>query len=270
MYADNHMVRKTHDSAQKTAFRRRKTGDATEEIGRRIVSGQFQPGTVLPTTDVLAAEFSLSRLAIRESMRTLAGKGLISARPRRGTVVRPRAEWNRFDPDVLRWHSHESPNAAYIRSVFEIRRLIEPPAAALTAGRATQETIAAIEVAFQRMAESDPTSPESIAADVAFHSAILSGTGNDFIAAFTPVMAAALSSTFRIQRDVAHDREHFIPSHKLILDAIKSGDADATREAYIKLLKTAEDDAITGLQKRGAISAQAVEGSANLNSELET
>lgn len=261
-----------HRRIRKPAYRhlRQKTGGATEEIGRRIVSGQFQPGSVLPTTDVLAAEFSVSRLAIRETMKTLAGKGLISARPRRGTVVRPRAEWNRFDPDVLRWHSDERPNAAYIRSVFEIRRLIEPPAAALVAERATQDTISAMEVAFQRMAESDPASPESIDADVAFHSAILSGTGNDFIAAFTPVMAAALSSTFRIQRDVARDREHFIPSHKLILDAIKSGDAGRTREVYMKLLRIAEDDAITGLQKRGADTVQTVGDPPTSNTELDT
>lgn len=266
------MTGQQHRRIKKPAYRdqRQKTGDATEEIGRRVVSGQFQPGSVLPTTDVLAAEFSVSRLAIRETMKTLAGKGLVSARPRRGTVVRPRAEWNRFDPDVLRWHSDERPNAAYIRSVFEIRRLIEPPAAALVAERATQDTISAMEVAFQRMAESDPASPESIDADVAFHSAILSGTGNDFIAAFTSVMAAALTSTFRIQRDVARDREHFIPSHKLILDAIKSGDADRTREAYIRLLKIAEDDAITGLQKRSSDTAQTVRDPSPLNSELDT
>lgn len=231
--------------------RRQKTGDAAEEIGRRIVSGQFEPGSVLPATDVLAAEFSVSRLTIRELMRGFSEKGLVQAKPRRGTMVRPRSEWNRLDPDVLRWQITDPPNAAFIRSVFEIRRLIEPPAAALTAERASQETLSTIEAAFQKMASFDPTSPESIDADVAFHSAILSGTGNDFIAAFTPVMAAALPVTFRIQRDVGKSREHFVPSHRLILDAIKRGDAGETCEVYMTLLKTAEDDAINGLQRLG-------------------
>jgi DNA-binding FadR family transcriptional regulator len=228
-----------------------RTGNTVEEIGRRIVQGKFEPGSVLPTTERLANEFAVSRLAIRETMKTLSGKGLIEARPRRGTVVRPRSDWNCLDPDVLRWHITDRPNAAFIRSVFEVRRIIEPQAAALTAERAAPDVIGEIESAFQRMASSDPTSPESIDADVAFHSAILAGTGNDFLAAFTPVIAAALNVTFRIQRDVGHTREHFVPSHKLILDAIKCGDADGTRSAYMKLLKTAEEDAIKGVRQRG-------------------
>jgi GntR family transcriptional regulator, galactonate operon transcriptional repressor len=228
-----------------------RTGSTVEEIGRRIVLGQFEPGRVLPTTERLATEFAVSRLAIRETMKTLAGKGLIQARPRRGTVVRPRSDWNRLDPDVLRWHITDRPNAAFVRSVFEVRRIIEPQAAALTAERASQDVVGAIEAAFQKMEISDPTSPESIDADVAFHSVILAGTGNDFIAAFTPVIAAALNVTFRIQRDVGYGREHFVPSHKLILDAIKRGDPEGTREVYMKLLTTAEQDAINGIRQRG-------------------
>jgi DNA-binding FadR family transcriptional regulator len=240
------MESQPHDPAGQS-----RTGSTVEEIGRRIVLGQFEPGGLLPTTEHLAKEFAVSRLAIRETMKTLAGKGLIQARPRRGTVVRPRSDWNRLDPDVLRWHITDRPNAAFIRSVFEVRRIIEPQAAALTAERASQDVVGAIEAAFQKMEISDPTSPESIGADVAFHSAILAGTGNDFIAAFTPVIAAALNVTFRIQRDVAYEREHFVPSHRLSLDAIKSGDADDTREVYMKLLRTAEQDAIRGLRRRG-------------------
>jgi DNA-binding FadR family transcriptional regulator len=102
------------------------------------------------------------------------------------------------------------------------------------------------------MASTDPTSPESISADVAFHKAILAGTGNDFIAAFTPVMSAALNVTFRIQRDAAAlGREHFVPSHREILDAIVCGDPEAARAAYLALLNTAEDDAMKGIREHG-------------------
>lgn len=230
---------------------RAKFNNTVEAIGLRIVSGSFEPGCTLPTTDGLAKEFSVSRVAIRESMKILAGKGLIQAKPRRGTVVRPRSDWNRLDPDILRWQISNRPNAAFIRSVFEVRRLIEPEAAALTAQRASQEVLGSIEAAFQQMASSDPTSPESIAADVAFHRAILSGTGNEFIAAFTPVMSAALHVTFGIQRDAALGREHFVPSHRDILDAIVCGDPEAARTTYLALLKTAEEDAMRGIRDQG-------------------
>lgn len=220
-------------------------------IGRRIVSGQVKPGSVLPTTEVLAEEFSVSRLAIRESMKILAGKGLVDARPRRGTVVRARSEWNRFDPDILAWQVNDRPNAAFIRSLFEVRRIIEPEAAALAAERAPQEVIEEIEAAFQQMSVAAPAAPESIDADVAFHRAILLGTGNDFIAAFAPVIATALNVTFSVQRGVRDAREHFVPSHGAILDAIKRGDAAAARSAILALLVTAEDDAMRGVRRRG-------------------
>lgn len=230
---------------------RSKSDSTVEAIGRRIVSGGFEPGSTLPTIEGLAEELSVSRVAIRESMKLLAGKGLIEAKPRRGTVVRPRSEWNRLDPDILRWQITDRPNAAFIRSVFEIRRIIEPEAAALTAERATQDVLGTIELAFQQMATTDATSPESIFADVAFHRAILFGTGNEFVAAFAPVMSAALNVTFGIQRDAAFGHEHFVPSHRAILERIKYGDPEGARAAYLALLKTAEEDAMKGIRQRG-------------------
>lgn len=221
-----------------------------EQLGRRIVTGPCEPGSVLPTIEALAKEFAVSRPAMRESMRMLAAKGLIEARPRRGTVVRPRSDWNRLDPDVLRWQISDRPSVAFVRSVFEVRRIIEPEAAALISQRATPDVISAIELAFEQMATADPTSVESIAADVAFHQAILAGTGNELIAAFSPVMSATLNVTFQIQRAVGFDRGHFVPAHKSILDAIRYGGPERARETYRKLLDTAEEDAIRGIRKQ--------------------
>ena len=130
---------------------------AAEVIGRRIVSGDWQPGSVLPNLDKLAEEFAVSRLSIREAMKLLAGKGLVDARPRRGTVVRPRNEWSRLDPDVLFWQAGKAPNAAFVRSLFEVRGIIEPEAAALAAVRSSEEALAGIDRAFSAMEASDPT-----------------------------------------------------------------------------------------------------------------
>ena len=173
---------------------------AAEVIGRRIVSGGWKPGSILPNFDQLADEFSVSRLSMREAMRALAAKGLVDSKPRRGTVVRPRNEWSRLDPDVLVWQLGEVPNAAFVRSLFEARAIIEPEAAALVALRATEGVLAEIERAFQAMETTDPRSLESIEADVAFHQAILNGTGNEFLAAFAPVIGTWLTKAFRVQR----------------------------------------------------------------------
>jgi DNA-binding FadR family transcriptional regulator len=223
---------------------------AAETIGRRIVSGSWKPGSVLPSFDRLADEFSVSRLSVREAMRALAAKGLVDSRPRRGTVVRPRSDWSRLDPDVLAWQITDVSNAAFVRSLFEARAIIEPEAAALVALRATEEVVAAIDDAFSLMATTHPESPESIEADVAFHRAILTGTGNELIAAFAPAIGTWLRVAFGVQRAARPDPASFVPQHGAILQAIKRGDPDGARSAFRVLLTRAESDAMSGVLVR--------------------
>jgi DNA-binding FadR family transcriptional regulator len=240
-----------HGSGGRRAALVSRPGAAAETIGRRIVSGTWKPGSVLPSFDQLADEFSVSRLSVREAMRSLAAKGLVDSRPRRGTIVRPRSEWSRLDPEVLVWQIGEEPNAAFVRNLFEARRIIEPEAAALVATRATEDVLAAIGDAFATMDSTDAQSLESIQADVAFHQAILTGTGNDFIAAFAPAIGTWLSVAFGVQRAARPSPHEFVPQHRAIVEAIRRGDADGARTAFRFLLNRAENDAMGGIRVRG-------------------
>jgi len=224
---------------------------ASEIIGRRIVSGDLAPGSTLPNLDQLASALSTSRLSIREEIKVLVGKGLVSSTPRRGTVVRPRDQWSRLDADVLSWQIGEVPNAAFVRNLFEMRRLIEPEAAAMVATRATREAVAEVERALARMAAAESRTAESIKADLDFHHAMLRGTGNEFIAAFGPIIETSLMTTFRIQRDAWSDPKNFVPSHAAIVDAIVRGDADDARRTTLSQLEKAEADAMDGIRLKG-------------------
>jgi DNA-binding FadR family transcriptional regulator len=219
-----------------------------DAIGRRIVSGDLTPGSTLPNLEVLARELSVSRLSMREAIRLLTGKGLVSSTPRRGTVVRPRSQWSRLDADVLGWQTSGALDVDFVRNLFEIRRMIEPEAAALASSRANDETRAAIGRAFSVMAAADPNAQESIDADVELHKAILCATGNEFIAAFAPAIDASLTITFRVQRDAWPDRENFVPSHGAVVEAIARGDADEAAAAMRRLLARSESDAIDGIR----------------------
>lgn len=53
----------------------------------RIVSGQYDVASVLPTETELCAEFKASRYTVREALRLLTENGFVSRRPRIGTVV---------------------------------------------------------------------------------------------------------------------------------------------------------------------------------------
>jgi DNA-binding FadR family transcriptional regulator len=71
-------------------------------LGQSIVTGEFEK-TGFPTEAELCTKFGASRTVMREAVKMLSAKGLISSRQRQGTRVEPVENWNLLDPDVLRW-----------------------------------------------------------------------------------------------------------------------------------------------------------------------
>jgi len=114
-------------------------------LGQRIAAGHYIEGETLPVEQQLA---DIGRNALREAVKVLSGKGLISTAPRSGTKIRPKDEWNMLDPDVLSWHADpETATPEFLLALLEIRRIIEPKAAELAAVRASREDVAAIRAA---------------------------------------------------------------------------------------------------------------------------
>jgi DNA-binding FadR family transcriptional regulator len=226
---------------------------AAENIGRRIVSGELRPGTTLPNSTELARQLSIARPAMREALKLLAGKGLLESTPRRGTVVRPAQAWNCLDGDVLSWQLGDAPNAAFVRDLFELRRIIEPEAAACAAQRATRTTLSEIESALQVMESTGTRSSASIEADVAFHMSILVASGNGFLMSFAPAVQTSLTLVFGFQRTACPGPDHFVPGHRAIVDAIRRGDPDGARSAVRALLIKSESDAMKGLRARESV-----------------
>lgn len=86
-----------------SAVTRRTLADQTAHaIGRAIVNGEYLPGDDIDTAAIVK-ELRISRTAVREAVFILIGKGLLSARPNTGTVVRPVACWSLFDADLIGW-----------------------------------------------------------------------------------------------------------------------------------------------------------------------
>ena len=110
-------------------------GQVAHQIGERILRGDIAPGQSLPNEADLSEELNVSRTALREAIKVLAAKGLLESRPKTGTRVRSRDNWNMLDPDVLAWLFADGPNAAASEMLFEIREIFEPSAAAMAATR---------------------------------------------------------------------------------------------------------------------------------------
>jgi len=78
--------------------------EVARSIGIDIIAGRYAEGGRLPGDAELTAMFGVSRPVLRESVKTLVAKGLLTTKARVGTVVRERGAWNMFDADVLAWH----------------------------------------------------------------------------------------------------------------------------------------------------------------------
>src|SRR5690554_2909414 len=74
-----------------------------QELGKAIVCGVYGSGGSLATEAELCEQFGVSRSAVREAVKMLSAKGLVSSRPRQGIRVLPEESWNIFDPDLLKW-----------------------------------------------------------------------------------------------------------------------------------------------------------------------
>ncbi|MGZ8358968.1 MAG: FadR/GntR family transcriptional regulator, partial [Allosphingosinicella sp.] len=120
-----------------------------DALGRGIVTGQYDERR-FPTEAELARCHDVSRSVTREAVKMLTAKGLLTARPRKGTSVQPSAQWNLFDPDVLRWMLERKFSLELLRQFSELRLAIEPAAAALAAGVADGAGIAAIATGYDR------------------------------------------------------------------------------------------------------------------------
>src|SRR5918911_4134642 len=108
----------------RTYPRRGLHGAVVHEIGVRIVRGELEPGEQVPD-DGLLDDPGVSRTVLREAIKVLAAKRLVESRPKTGTRVRPRRDWNLLDPDVLAWRLETAPDAGFFRDIAEVRRMIE-------------------------------------------------------------------------------------------------------------------------------------------------
>ena len=118
-------------------------GQVIDDLGRRIVRGEVQPGDALPQEAALCHQLGVSRTVVREAVKALAAKGLVDSRPKRGTVVRPSRAWSFLDPEVLQWQTETDPDGRQLTYLTELRQAVEPVAAAMAAARASEEEICA-------------------------------------------------------------------------------------------------------------------------------
>jgi GntR family transcriptional regulator, galactonate operon transcriptional repressor len=212
------------------------------QIGLRIVRGEYVSSEILPGEEVLVSEFGVSRTVIREAIKVLTEKGLVQPRTKVGTLVHPRYSWNWLDPDVLNWEIQAGQMHSLLRKVTEARRIIEPEVAALAARRGSDEEIAQVTDAYRRMEQNPDNVPEYIAADMVFHAAIMDACHNEMLAQMADTMRRALIASREVTLQLPGNSWKALPLHLAVLQAIQKRDSQAAFDAMRNLIERAAFD----------------------------
>ncbi|MEU0027593.1 FadR/GntR family transcriptional regulator [Streptomyces sp. NPDC006335] len=206
-------------------------GRVLDALGPAITAGEYPPGSVL-RTDELAQRFDVSRSVMREAVRVLESMHLVESRRRVGVTVRPKAEWNVYDPQVIRWRLAGADRPQQLRSLTVLRSAIEPVAAGLAAKNATAEQCAQLtECALGMVANSKGHRLEGyLFHDIAFHRVILNASGNEMFARLGDVVAEVLTGRTRHEVMFEDPDPAAVTLHVRLAEAVRAGDAGHAEE----------------------------------------
>jgi GntR family transcriptional regulator, transcriptional repressor for pyruvate dehydrogenase complex len=199
------------------------TDEAILKIKEMIVSGELGPGSRLPPEKELSERLGLSRSSMREAVKALEVIRVLDVRRGDGTYVtslEPRLllEAMSFVVDL---HDDSS-----ILDLFAVRRILEPAAAALAAGRMTADDVSKLRVQLDSVDES--TDVEGLVAhDIQFHRAIAAAAGNAYLAGLIDSLSNDTVRA-RIWRGLTqeHSVNRTLAEHRAIVGALERGDAD--------------------------------------------
>ncbi|SDP21870.1 DNA-binding transcriptional regulator, FadR family [Pedococcus dokdonensis] len=211
-----------------------------DALGRDIVSGATPVGSVV-RIDQLDDRFGVSRSVVREAVRVLSSMGLVETRRRLGVRVLPAAQWNVFDPRVIRWRLDGPDREDQLVSLGELRRGFEPVAAELAADRATPDQCGAMAAAVMRMTVHAKSGDLEayLEADKDFHRTMLEASGNEMLAALATVVGEVLSGRTHHDLMPSTPNPAAIRLHGEVAQAIGSGDGAAASAAMTAIIDEA-------------------------------
>jgi GntR family galactonate operon transcriptional repressor len=223
-------------------------GQTVELLAGRIISGGIGEGETIDI-QALGSELDVSLTALREALKVLAAKGLVDARQKRGTFVRPRSDWNLLDGDIIRWQFSGLADPRFRGDLAELRAIVEPAVARLAAERHTASDIDALESALGRMIEADGDPEAAVRADLEFHRGLLASSHNELLQRMEVVLQTGLAERDKVVHG-ASPADDPVPSHRAVLDAICAGDPTAAEGAMRDLLEKASRDLDRALRDR--------------------
>lgn len=217
-------------------------GHTLDTLGQAILAGRYPVGASLPPEPVLCEELGVSRTVVREAIKSLVAKGLISTGPKVGTRVLGDEQWNWFDPDVITWQAQAGLTPEFLRDLQELRHVVEPAAVRLAAQKATDEDIAEMEEAFLGMKNAIEHGGDYVVHDLRFHQGLLTASHNRMLVQMGKALSALLRTSFELSTRVKDGARSSLPLHRAVLDAVIAHSPARAERALMVLINGANED----------------------------
>jgi DNA-binding FadR family transcriptional regulator len=217
-------------------------GHTLDLLGEAIVGGRYPAGAAIPPEPMLCEQFGVSRTVVREAVKSLIAKGLMTTGPKVGTRVLSEDHWNWFDPDVIIWQSKAGLTPEFLRDLQDLRRVVEPAAMRLAAERATAQDIAEVEAAYAGMKHAVEHGGDYVTHDLRFHQGLLRASRNRMLVQMSKALGALLRTSFEISTRRKDGPLQSLPLHRAVLDAVIAHRPDEAEIAIRVLIDGAKGD----------------------------
>jgi DNA-binding FadR family transcriptional regulator len=238
-----------------TEVRAPKTAElVAAHLRRRIVKGDLKEGDALPPETVLMEQFGVSRPTLREAFRVLEAELLISVRRGArggGRVHSPNVEVAARYAGLILEHG-----GVTLADIFEARSVIEPPCVRLLAERRSDEQLRRLWAEVER-AEAVLDDPNRlIRIHTEFHALVVDFAANQTLRVLSGMLRHIIDSAnwARVATDAGNAserraRHRGARAHRLVVQLIEAGDADAAEALWRKHLVEAADYLAAGSMK---------------------
>ena len=222
-----------------------KRTNLSEEVSRQLLSmigsGRYKPGDRLPSEPELAKKMGVSRTAIREGIKALAGINMLSIVPGRGTFINE-------DPDIL-----VGPQAlgvalqgATLKNILEVRSILDAGIARYAALSATKRDLEAMRAALAMMESAMQSEPPdrklATEGDESFHMALCAATHNKLLEKMAwPLVNHAMLRRWKLVRFDKPAIQTALDGHRDIYEAVRDKEPDKAVTAMIRHLEVGEE-----------------------------
>ncbi len=208
-----------------------------DELGQAICEGRLAAGSII-TTEELENRYRVSRSVIRESLRALEARGMVTSKRRVGNRILPMSQWNVYDLNVIRWRLAGRGRVDQLRSITELRTAIEPEAARLAAGRtALSQASDLMGLAGRLWAAGKGGDQERfLELDIEFHSLIMEMSGNEMFSRLNSLVSEVLIGRTHYGLMPQFPHPDALQMHVDVANAIQSGNSDAAGAAMLGIM----------------------------------